>query len=57
MSVTEWVFVIVEVSLSDLHFLELRQALESSRGLQHGEVVVVESPGMITESGHGKKHH
>lgn len=37
--------------LSDLHFLELRQALEGSGGLQHGEVVVVETPATtVTES-------
>lgn len=29
---------------SDLHFLELRQALERTGGLQHWEVVVVETP-------------
>lgn len=44
--------VIVQVFPSDLHFLELRQTLEGPGGLQHREVVVVETPGTVTESGH-----
>lgn len=43
------VFVIVEAFRSDLHLFELRQAFERSGGLQHGEVVVVETPATVTE--------
>lgn len=46
----------------DLHFLKLWQALEGSCGLQHGEVIVVETPVTIIERDHreedgGKQHH
>lgn len=46
----------------DLHFLKLWQALEGSCGLQHGEVIVVETPATIIERDHreedgGKQHH